>query len=171
MLVDFFSSSVNFYTRSFVLYIYIFRIYLSRKNQLFRIAMCKKVSTIYLKTKRDRSATEIEPSRFSYPRLELKFLITGLADVYAFMQNLKVEKKKGTGYDMQKNAKHSIIRGIKANNLYLNSILPSSIDISLYIRMYMYTCNIYISSLRTFVLRILDNIDSPRREIIAKFEF
>lgn len=54
--------------------------------------MCKKVSTIYLKTKRDRSATEIEPSRFSY--LELKFLITGLADVYAFMQNLKVEKKK-----------------------------------------------------------------------------
>lgn len=71
---------------------------------------------------------------------------------------------------MQKNAKHSIIRGIKAN-LYLNSILPSSIDISLYIRMYMYACNIYISSLRTFVLRILDNIDSPRREIIAKFEF
>lgn len=98
---------------SFYIYIYIFRIYLSRKNQLFRIAMCKKVSTIYLKTKRDRSATEIEPSRFSYPRLELKFLITGLADVYAFMQNLKVEKKKGTGYDMQKNAKHSIIRGIR----------------------------------------------------------
>lgn len=70
---------------------------------------------------------------------------------------------------MQKNAKQYNPR-YKAN-LYLNSILPSSIDISLYIRMYMYTCNIYISSLRTFILRILDNIDSPRREIIAKFEF
>lgn len=111
MLVDFFSSSVNFYTRSFVLYIYIYSGYISQER--IRIAMCKKVSTIYLKTKRDRSATEIEPSRFSYPRLKLKFLITGLADVYAFMQNLKVEKKKGTGYDMQKNAKHSIIRGIR----------------------------------------------------------
>lgn len=93
-LIFFLLLLIFIHVASFYIYIYIFRIYLSRKNQLFRIAMCKKVSTIYLKTKRDRSATEIEPSRFSYPCLELKFLITGLADVYAFMQNLKVEKKK-----------------------------------------------------------------------------
>lgn len=93
-LIFFLLLLIFIHVASFYIYIYIFRIYLSRKNQLFRIAMCKKVSTIYLKTKRDRSATEIEPSRFSYPRLELKFLITGCLCIYAKFEGGKKKRHR-----------------------------------------------------------------------------